>query len=397
MLSAPILLSAALAACLWPTLAVDRELPAIAVDPQAPPIDTTLAPSADAYAWHPHPNDNFGTDTVLAIGVSGNGRAFLRWDPQAIQAAVGSMTLLMARVEVTLQTSTGWSGSGGQVGLYRMTTDWTELGATDNCAIDAVPRNGHADCSGVTAWSLHDPGQEPWIVPATDSVFLTNGQTGTVTFDVTADVAAFLAGTANYGWALKPTNDAAAADVRVGSRESANPSVLVLTVQGDTSRPPIPDAFTSPDSAVALLVSPPGDDSVLVLRDFVEVVFDDTTSGVTINAFLSRFGAQVAGGDPILESYMLQIPDPGPTYAALDSVLASMRSEPGVRHAIRYVFRAPNRDPGRYPDDGAQVMRRREWAGAATDGTRGLRAIRAPLAWGCETGPNPAGAGRNRP
>jgi subtilisin family serine protease len=132
-------------------------------------------------------------------------------------------------------------------------------------------------------------------------------------------------------------------------------------------------------------VSPPGHPDVLILRNYVNITFDDTTSGVTVRRIFAKYGAEVVGGHQTTGAYIIRIPDPGPTWAAVDSVIALMDAEPGVRAAYRRVKYEPGHELGRYPNDGP-VMQRAHWLGSATAGTRGLRAIRAPLAWGCETG-----------
>lgn len=346
------------ASCLWPTDSDLMDGPGILIDPQALLDTSSLAPSGDNFTWQAHPNANNGTATELRTGSNSSGRAFFQWSQQAIASAVGSGSLVSATVTLTIQSSTGWGPSGGGVGLYRVTKNWTELGSTANCAIDSNTGNSQPDCSGETAWVLNNPSVAPWPAAATDSLAMTNGQTGTVSFNVTADVQAFLSGTSNFGWVVKPVNDAAAADMRFRSRESTSPPALVLTVDSDTSPPPIPDGFIAPDSGQALLAAPPGTDSVLVLRNFIHIGFFDSTSGAEINSVLTRYQAQVAGGIPLLRDYIVQVPDPGPTYAGLDSLMAVIRTEPGVRFVTHYVFRAPIRNPSRFPEDDSQQIRR---------------------------------------
>ncbi|HEX9729827.1 MAG TPA: S8 family serine peptidase [Gemmatimonadales bacterium] len=159
-----------------------------------------------------------------------------------------------------------------------------------------------------------------------------------------------------------------------------------LVGQADTSRPAVPNGFDSPDSAVALLVNPPGSDpELLVFRNFVHIEFDDTTTGTTVRDLFARYGATVAGGYPLTGAYIIQVPDPGPAYADLKALLAQLAAEPGVAWVYRRVKFEPEGSLGRFPEDGS-LSRREDWLGAPTDATRGLRAIRAPLAWGCETG-----------
>jgi len=378
------------AACLWPTDAPTMDGPGISIDPQALLDSTGLAAAGDNFTWQNHPNQNNGTSTELRTGVGSTGRALLRWNQATIDSIVGAGTLVSARLDVTINSSSGWSGSGGQLSIHRVTKDWTELGSTANCAIDTNTGNDQADCSGATAWVLNNPSGAPWKAAPTDSLGVTNGHTGTISFNVTADVQAFLDDTSNFGWVVKPKNDAAAGDVRLRSREAAsNQPTLVLTVDADTAPPPVPDGFAAPDSGAALLVSPSDQDSTLVLRNFIHIGFDDSTSGPTIQSVFNRYNAQVAGGIPGLRTYVVQVPDPGPTYSALDSLMSVIRTEPGVRFVARYVFRQPLRNPGRYPGDDPQLMQRQDWLGplgGATDGTRAMRVIRAPEAWGCENG-----------
>jgi subtilisin family serine protease len=379
-------IAAVMIACLWPTEEVgERALPAISIDPQAAQQDTALPPSGDNFTWKNHPNQNNGTATELRTGTSGVGRAFLRWDQAAVQGAIGSNTLLMARVELTILNSSGWTGGGGKLGIHRVTKDWTELGSTANCAIDASPGNDQPDCSGATAWNLTNPAQAPWVSPPVDSVVVTNGQTGVVAFDVTDDVAGFVGGTANYGWVVKPRNDAVAADMRFRSRESASLPMLVLTVTADTGRPPLPASLGLPPDSVALLVPHPDYPSETVYyRNIVGVVFDDSTSGLTIRQILSRHGATIIGGG--VETYIVQVADPGPTLDALDSVITDIGSETGVRYAIRVDRRDRIVPRSRYPGDGTGSTRQDWFNSSPGPAVRPRLAIRAPLAWGCETG-----------
>ena len=113
---------------------------------------------------------------------------------------------------------------------FRLKKDWTELGATWNCAIDSDTSNKKADCSGVTQWSMGAVPPNPWVTPATSQVGIAPTQTGTVSFDVMADVQGFLSEAFNdYGWML--WSGTAAEFVDFTSRETSTPPRLVLTVQ----------------------------------------------------------------------------------------------------------------------------------------------------------------------
>ena len=102
----------------------------------------------------------------------------------------------------------------------------------------------------------------------------TNGLRGWVDYDVTADVAAFLTGTPNYGWLLKKTAEGASGRVDYASREGAEADrpklVVVFEVpgSGDTTPPAIS------------LIAPPEPRIVNVARPQVVASISDGESGV---------------------------------------------------------------------------------------------------------------------
>lgn len=109
------------------------------------------------------------------------------------------------------------------------------------------------------------------------------------------------------------------------------PAVVPTVSQADTARPPVPQSHLLPDDSTRTVPSPSGTVE-RYYRDIVGVVFDDTTSGRTIRAILAKYRASIIGGGvsfpyPV---YYLQIPDPGGTYSAIDSMAQAIRREPGV-------------------------------------------------------------------
>ncbi|MDG2304457.1 MAG: hypothetical protein P8R42_07330 [Candidatus Binatia bacterium] len=60
------------------------------------------------------------------------------------------------------------------------------------------------------------------------SAAIRNRQTGKVVFDVTADVAAFLSGTPNHGWAVLKEPKSGPATLWLDSREGPMPPRLVI-------------------------------------------------------------------------------------------------------------------------------------------------------------------------
>ena len=152
----------------------------------------------------------------------------------------------------------------------------------------------------------------------------------------------------------------------------------------DTTTPALPSTWVPlEDSSFTAPVSSARE--ALIYRKLVSVEFLPTTTGTIIRAFIAKYGAVVAGGFPWgpRGSYVFEVPDPGSSLAAVDSLLALMRSEPGVADAGRLYYRDVLQPRGRYPVDGASG--RAAWADTAT-ATVAWRAVRAPLAWGCENG-----------
>ena len=141
-----------------------------------------------------------GPETSLRIQSNAINRAVVHFDQAAIQSAIGTGTLQSASLQLFVEVSGSW-GSGRSVDLYRLTSDWTEAGVTWNCPIDSSPTNGAADCA--SQWDGGNLAASP-----TASVLHTNALAGNfIDFDVTADVAAFLASTPNDGWIIKKTNE----------------------------------------------------------------------------------------------------------------------------------------------------------------------------------------------
>ena len=115
-------------------------------DPVAADRDTYVA-SAD--------NTSRGSRDSIAVDGTGPNRLLVHIGQSALVASVGGGTVTSAKLEMTIKaTNTGWPAGGATVDVYRVLKDWTEAGATWNCAIDSNTGNSTADCSGVTAWSM---------------------------------------------------------------------------------------------------------------------------------------------------------------------------------------------------------------------------------------------------
>jgi hypothetical protein len=352
-------------------------------------LDTTLTPVADTYVRQDQPNTPQGGALFLQVSPpNSRGRALLRFDTAAVRQYVGAGMLESARVELTINLAdNGWGPTGRTVNLHRLTQTWTEGEATWSCAIDADPTNQTHDCSGPTAWQMGSATSPPWEATPTASTVITNGQTGVVSFSVTADVAAILAGTqTHYGWIVRKAPEDSSGGVRFESREGVVPPRLVLAVQ-DTSRPALPATTFFYPQDTAFGVSPSEDSRIRYYRTVIGILFDDSTSGTTVRAVLARYSATVIGALRNVGAYVVRVPDPGPNLPALESLIAAITSEPGVAFAFALTTRDVIEPQGRYPSDDAAVAPRNAWLeGTGTAATRAWRAVRAPLAWGCETG-----------
>lgn len=125
-----------------------------------------------------------------------------------------------------------WGATGGTVDVHRMNRDWTELGATWNCANDSNISNSSPDCP-TEPWEMDKPNHPelwPYFATSSASILITNDQTGTVEFDVTSDLQAFFSGqTPNYGWLIRKTEESLAGLVEFGSRETSQGPKLIIT------------------------------------------------------------------------------------------------------------------------------------------------------------------------
>jgi Glucodextranase, domain B len=214
-----------------------------------------LPPAGDTYLRSGSPNHNQGDEESLRVQSSGNNRALVQFDPAAILAAVGSGSLAAARLELFIASnSDNWGPEGRTVDAHRLTVAWTEAGATWNCPDDSNPANGSPDCPA--EWGGGRFEEEP-----SDTVLHTNGQGGWIAFDVTADVAAFLAGGNHHGWIVKKTEEGQNGRVDYASREAASGSGprLVLVVESATfDEVPPRLAITAPAEPVLVnQTSPP--------------------------------------------------------------------------------------------------------------------------------------------
>lgn len=211
----------------------------------AVPPQSTLAPAFDSYISSANKNENNGASTFLAV--QKNKRALVQFDYSAMQRAVGdSQDNYTATLVLPIASTSNIPTGGRQFDVDRLLDTWTEgngfiqgnstptrgtgSGVTWNCATDSNILNTGTNCSGLTAWDMTDSSSWPFVSTPTATTTITNGQTGTVSLDVTSDVKSFLHGTnTNDGWIVKLDNESLSGKVDFGSRESGTPPQLIIT------------------------------------------------------------------------------------------------------------------------------------------------------------------------
>ena len=113
-----------------------------------------------------------------------------------------------------------------------MTHDWSELAATWDCAADRSPFDGRENCPRGQSWNM-GPGfpANPWATPATATAPI-SGAVSTLSFDVTADVRAFVDGSKpNFGSILKESGLDPDFPIILGARESSQPPRLRISTR----------------------------------------------------------------------------------------------------------------------------------------------------------------------
>jgi PKD domain-containing protein len=208
------------------------------------PSTTTLTPSQDSFIAGISPNSNNGAGTYLQLTRSGHERALVQFDQSQIQSAIDNDQNFTATLVFTINsTDNNWSSSGRQIDVDRLNQPWTEgngtfiqngtkgtgSGVTWNCSTDSNISGNATSCSGSTAWDMTNAANWPFVGTPTATATITNNETGTVSFNVTSDVQAFLNGTANDGWIVKKDDETKDGIIQFSSREGANSPQLVIT------------------------------------------------------------------------------------------------------------------------------------------------------------------------
>ena len=204
----------------------------------------------DTFTRSGAPNRSQGFDTRLRLQASGNNRALVGLSAAQLDS-VAACQPTGARLELAIvDNGNNWGSAGRPIDLHRVLRPWTEHGATHNCADDALPDNSTADCQAETAWNMNNGAGAIWKATPTATQMMSNGQAGTVIFDVTGDVVAFVEeGAPAHGWLLKKRDEGQSGQVEFGSGESAQPPLLHLDCENGQSQP---DGGTPPTREVVV-------------------------------------------------------------------------------------------------------------------------------------------------
>jgi hypothetical protein len=153
-------------------------------------------PTADTYIKRGNPNRNHGTEAVLQVGSAGNRRTLIRFDEDDIRSTLEEGIVESARLRLYIADSRGGPGVALKtVDVYRLTSAWTEKGATWSCP-DDPNGNPRADCA------------DPWNGGLFETALLASvthpgRRTGWISFDVTSELERILTGGSHEGWILR--------------------------------------------------------------------------------------------------------------------------------------------------------------------------------------------------
>lgn len=231
---------------------------------QADTYTTSLDAVSDTYVRKGAPNTNEGASPFIRIRGAGDNRGLVQFDQSSIVSTLSGKILVSATLELQIEEAkNNWGKTGREVLVHRLVSPWSEgngknaelppsqsdrgdgIGATWNCAKDQNIANQKVDCAAADDWEMRlKPNATfgaPWVQQSTDGLFINKGQEGTVAFDVTADVQAYLSGAQNHGWIVRKSEENRPGYVSFFSREGASGPQLVLTFAD-----PVPVDITPP-------------------------------------------------------------------------------------------------------------------------------------------------------
>lgn len=195
----------------------------------------------DSFLTLGNAKQNEGANEILRIISSDKNRPILSFDQSLITGRTESRMLSSATLRLYIvDNGNNWGPSGGTIVAHRLLSDWVEgngwnvgnstsgtgSGVTWNCSTDTNIANNQDDCN--TQWNGGSFNTLP-----TSTVLITNNMVNQwIEFDVTADVQAFIDGTAtNYGWLIKKSGDESLnGSIEFASKEflSNNPELVLV-------------------------------------------------------------------------------------------------------------------------------------------------------------------------
>ncbi|MDY7096108.1 MAG: DNRLRE domain-containing protein, partial [Acidobacteriota bacterium] len=197
---------------------------------------------ADSFIGRTLRNRNRGDAPYLQLRWAGRHRSLTAFDLSEVEVVLDS--LQGARLELFIEHNAfNWGPWGREVDVHRLLEPWSEEGVTWTCAEDTNPQNFRPDC--LVRWNggVFDE------VPSA-SAAVTSDQLGWVSFDVTADVAAALAGEESFGWLLKKRLEHRLGLVRFTSREGLWEQAPRLVLDFVGGEPELPDGPELPPDPV---------------------------------------------------------------------------------------------------------------------------------------------------
>lgn len=346
----------------------------------------TLVASEDLFIRSGSRNSNYGSKDSLRVrsiaGSNDTNRVLVAFSQAGIAGVLAGRTVTSATLVLTLKAVSNVASGGVNLDIHRVLRAWTQSGGTWNCAQDSNIGNSVADCPS-TGWQMSGSAQNAFTGTRTAQVHIVNAQTGTISFNVTSDVSAFVAGTSNLGWAVKTSSEAQSARVVLRAKESTTasmrPRLVLLSAPVSAAQPPdtVPAWFQDDTSYAA------GG----FLKRVLAVVFREAATSAQRQSAIALVGGTTIGGMRYSTGdgvYYLSISDDG-SGTQLSVAEATLSANSQVEAAALTYNLSPTY---RRSIDGA-TYGRLTWSlspDSVSGDNWGLEAIDAPFAWGCSVG-----------
>jgi hypothetical protein len=183
------------------------------------PVVASLGATADTYVDRTSRHANEGASSTLRVGGRARRRTLIEVDVESLRTLVAGGEVQSARLELEMAVNEGgWRGDARGIAVHRMISSWREgngattgttptrgsgAGATWVCAIDLDISDRSRDCQ--SPWRMSAPSNHPllpWQPMPSDELEIDDEISGTISFDVTADVQAALSEDDELSWVL---------------------------------------------------------------------------------------------------------------------------------------------------------------------------------------------------